>query len=72
MGSWEALDGSARMSAQHHGSTRSLDRTKKTRYTFVSGKRQQSEGEVALKVNSGGEAGDCKINCLNTKEYLFF
>ena len=67
MGSWEALDGLARMNEQRHGSTRfSLDRTKKTWYTFANGKRQQSEGEVAFKVNAGGRTGDCKINCLNT------
>ena len=67
MGSWEALDGLARMNEQRHGSTRfSLDRTKKTWYTFAHGKRQQSEGEVAFKVNAGGQTGDCKINCLNT------
>ena len=67
MGSWEALDGLARMNEQRQGSTRfSLDRTKKTWYTCANGKRQQSEGEVAFKVNAGGRTGDCKINCLNT------
>ena len=67
MGSWEALDGLARMNEQRHGSTRfSLDRTKKTWYTFAYGKRQQSEGEVAFKVNARGRTGYCKINCLNT------
>ena len=44
----------------------SLDRTKKTWYTLANGKTQQSEGEVAFKVNAGGRTGDCKINCLNT------
>ena len=29
-------------------------------------KRQQSEGEVAFKVNAGGQMEDCKINWLNT------
>ena len=67
MGSWKALDGLARMNEQRHGSTRfSLDRTKKTWHTFANGKRQQSEGEAALKVNAGGRTGNCKINCLNT------
>ena len=28
--------------------------------------KRQSEGEVAFKVNAGGRAGACKINCLNT------
>ena len=50
MGSWEALDGLARMNEQRHGSTRfSRDRTKKTWYTFANGTRQQSEGEVPFK-----------------------
>ena len=54
-GSWEAPDGLAHMSAQQHGSTIfSLDRTNKTWYTFAHGKRQQSEGGVASKVNAGG------------------
>ena len=67
MGSWEALDGLARMNEQRHGSTRlSLDRTKKTWYTFANGKRQQSEGEVASKVNAGGRRENCKMNCVNT------
>ena len=67
MGSWEALDGLARMNEQRQGSTRfSLDHTKKTWYTFANRNRQQSEGEVAFKVNVGGRTGDCKINCLNT------
>ena len=67
MGSWEALDGLARLSEQRHGSTRfSLDRTKKTWYTFANGTRQQSEGEVPFKVDAGGRTGECKINCLNT------
>ena len=47
MGSLEALAGLARMNEQKHGSTRlSLDRSKKTWYTFANGTRQQSEGEV--------------------------
>ena len=67
MGSWEALDGLARMNGQRHGSTRfSLDRTKKTWYMFANGTRQQSEGEVAFKVNAGGRTSECKINCFNT------
>ena len=67
MGSQEALDGLARMNEQRHGSTRfSLDRSKKTWYTFANGTRQQSEGEVAFNVNAGGRTGECKINCLNT------
>ena len=54
MGSWEALDVLARMNEQRHGSTRfCLDRTKKTWCTFANGKKQQSEGEVAFKVNAG-------------------
>ena len=53
MGSWEALDGLARMNVQRHGSTRfSLDRTRKTWYTFGNGNRQKSEGEVSVKVNA--------------------
>ena len=45
LGSWEALDGLARMNEQRHGSTRfSLDRTKKTWYTFANGKIQVSGG----------------------------
>ena len=55
------------MSERRHGSTRfSLDRTKKTWYTFANGKRQQSEGEVAFKVNAGDRTGDWKITCFNT------
>ena len=30
------------------------------------GKGQPSEGEVAFKVDAGGRASDCKINCLKT------
>ena len=59
------------MNEQGHSSTRfSLDRTKKTCRTLANGKRQQSEGEVAFKVNAGGRTGDCKINCLNTRGVL--
>ena len=66
MGSWEAPDGLARMSEQRHGSTCfSLD-LRRRRGTLADGKRQQSEGEVAFKVNAGGRTGNCKINCLNT------
>ena len=55
------------MNEQRHGSTRfSLDRPKKTWYTFANEKKKQSEGEVTFKVNAGGRTGDCKINCLNT------
>ena len=42
----------------------SLDRTKKTWRKYK--RKKQSEGEVAFKVNAGGLASDCKINCLNT------
>ena len=53
VGSWEALDGLARMNEQRHGSTHfSLDRTKKTWYASANGKRQPCEGEVAFKVNA--------------------
>ena len=55
------------MNGQKHGSTRfSLDRSQKTWCTFANGTRQQSEGDVAFKVNDGGRTGECKINCLNT------
>ena len=71
MGSWEALDGLARMTGQRHGSTRfSLDRTKKTWYMFADVTSQHSEGEVAFKVNAGGRTGRCKINCFNTSGVL--
>ena len=43
----------------------SIDCTKKTWFFFTNGKRQQSGGEIAFKVNAGGRTGDCKINCLN-------
>ena len=67
MGSWDALDGLARMNEQLYGSHRfSLDRTGKTWYTFAHGERQQSQGEVAFQVDAGGRMGDCKIACLNT------
>ena len=67
LGSWEELDGLARMNDQRHGSTFfSLDRAKKTWYTFAIGKRQQSEGEVDFKVNAAGRTVNCKINCLST------
>ena len=57
----------ARITEQRNDTTRfSLDRIKKTWHTFANGKRQQSEGEVALKANASGRTGDCKINCLNT------
>ena len=66
LGSWGALDGLAHLTGQPHGSTRfSLGRTKKTWYTFANGKRLQSEGEGAFKVNGGGGACACKIDCLN-------
>ena len=71
MGSWEALDCLARMNEQRHRSTRfSLDRTKKTWYTFANGTKQQSEEEVAFKVNAGGRTSECKINCFNTPGVL--
>ena len=54
MGSCEAPDGLARMNEQRHGSTRFPWITKKTWYTLANVKRQQSEGEVASKVNAGG------------------
>ena len=67
MGSWDALDGLARMNEQLYGSHRfSLDRTGKTWDTFAHGERQQSQGEVAFQVDDGGQMGDCKIACLNT------
>ena len=36
------------------------------RGTLANGKRQQSEGEAAFKVNAGGRTDDCKTNCLKT------
>ena len=66
MGSWKDLDGLARMNEQLYGSPRfSLDRTRKTWYTFANGERPQSEREVAFQINVGGKMGDCKIAYLN-------
>ena len=62
MGSWNELDGLARMNEQLYGSPRfSLDRTRKTWYTFANGERPQGEHEVAFQINVGGKMGDCKI-----------
>ena len=66
MGSWKELDGLARMNKQLYGSPcSSLDRTRKTWYTFADGERPQSERVVAFQVNVGGKMGDCKIAYLN-------
>ena len=66
MGSWKDLDGLARMNEQLYGSPRfSLDRTRKTWYTFANGERPQSERDVAFQVDVGGKMGDCKIAYLN-------
>ena len=62
----ERLDGLARMNEQLYGSPcSSLDRTRKTWYTFADGERPQSERVVAFQVNVGGKMGDCKIANLN-------
>ena len=54
--------GLARMNEQLCGSPRlSLDRTRKTWYTFANEERPQSKRVVAFQVNVGGKMGDWKI-----------
>ena len=53
MGSWEALDGLARMIEQRHGQ---LD--------FLGSHEENMERRVAFKVDAGGRTGEGKINCL--------
>ena len=54
------------MNEQLYGSPRlSLDRTRKTWYTFADGERPQSERDVAFQVDVGGKMGACKIAYLN-------
>ena len=66
MGSWKELDGLERMNEQLYGSPcSSLDRTRKTWYTFADGERPQSERVVAFQVNVGGKMSNCKIAYLN-------
>ena len=66
MGSWKELDVLARMNEQLYGSPcSSLDRTRKTWYTFADGKRPQRERVVAFQVNVGGKMSDCRIANLN-------
>ena len=66
MRSSEELNGLSLMNKQLYGSPRlSLDRTRKTWYTFADGERPQSKRVVAFQENVGGKMSDWKIACLN-------